>query len=410
MLRLAVLAGAILLFCNATLADECQKPVPINAAPERSALNVDLRPRFEVHVTGERPAYGPCKRTETEIQYLISDKVKYPDPGVFRLYDQEAKGVTDASSLRSLLYKYNISKASHEGKVVVLNSDLLTGKNYWWRARLKYSPDEEDASNGMSEVWTEYSKPTPFTTIFVIDGICKVLPQPFINGPRTGQTVPLAPLLTIGIDDFGIESPCKFDFVEWQISLTTPISQSTGGMDFKTVLAGTYPGTSEVKLTVPLGKLKSDTIYYWQARVVGVGNKMQYGRISSPWQQSSFKTAKTSPQLPAFCSGLATPANRAPADNASVSLTPTLELGIAGISPACSWDETAWQILKADTGEYIYQTGFTEQKFTLSIPSAILEPNTKYIWRAKIVSRKRSQDGKDIFSDWSRQTEFSTGQ
>jgi len=152
-----------------------------------------------------------------------------------------------------------------------------------------------------------------------------------------------------------------------------------------------------VGITVPSGVLNYSTNYYWRVR-----HQDNQAAWSAWSEETSFSTAALANQQPAR------PDNVAPSAGAGdVSLTPTLTSSAfsdpdAGDTHAAS----QWQI-RTTTGTYtspVYDSTSDAPHLTsIGLPSGTLEHATTYYWRV------RHQDSRDGWSDWSEETEFTTG-
>ena len=418
-----VLIGYLFFSVGIASAIECQKPKPINDTPRNDAVLVALKPSLYVYHIKDRSAQGPCWWRKTYLQ-VVDDPLNFTKLN-FSLNDLVLDG-DDFKKRMELREKYLILDTVIEGRypsTFTIPETLQPGKTYWWRVSLGFEEkpkvqgggppwDDPEPANFLLPQYTSYSKPTSFTTHFTVDGKCAAMPKPGIDKPNFGQPVSLTPTLSI-IDRtdrmFGVEAPCRLDRIEWQLHLNRTFKPTGSSLKFTTQLNADDSGTLIHALKIPPGKLQKDTIYWWRARVVSVGTGKDGTTIYSTWPSpANFRTRLGNPQMPRYCKNLNTPSAAWPPVEAQVSLTPTLSVEIEGISPDCSWDETAWQIRKDDIDEYVYQTGFSKRRYTLKVPPGILKPGNKYFWRVKIVSRGKGPDGEDVYSDWSRGATFTT--
>ncbi len=354
----------------------CSLPVPVNLEPQDGALRASLTPTLKVGLS--QGVFGPCSLNIVRWQVFYA-----PSSGSFPLIDEFRSG---ASPER---FQFTVPA----GK-------LRPGTDYAWRVVLTFIKDDNSVTT------QALSTLTTFTTTYVVDGACAALPQPTLVSPRNDVAgVSLTPELEIRAFLIGVDAPCRWETTEWQIS-REPGFHTLELSETRLETLSIEPGL----LRVPAGVLQPETVYYWRARLIqGSGF---FARVESPWNAARFRTGAGSgarPQAPTpACSALPLPVHIAPANGATVSPTPTLEMFLPGLPDGCEHDETAWQVFDA-AGNYVYQTGFTALAHTsLTVPAGTLGAGATYGWRVKVVARGAGPNGSDVFSDWTDLTYFTT--
>ncbi len=394
-----LLVSLMLLASVSTIqAEECQFPEPINGEPLHNSTHLVVQPSLDIHLT--QGIFGPCQWTGTYWEVV-------EDPDQFFDVEREMLNANSGAEIekvkRKAKQRYVVREFTWGGdKKSITLPTLKPGKDYWWRAKLQYEMTEGQVAFGRSG----FSNPTIFTTTFLKDGRCAALPRPYINTPWRNPSFTLPLTLKVGFITIGVSQPCEIHAVQWQIAKDA---------NFRTGLINIpspkkVPGyASEFQLTT--GQLAPETRYWWRAR--GVSHKTGLGgkNIYSPWTTVvTFTTSSLMPMRVSVCGGLSSPDHvNPPQGSTRVSSTPIFSLSTPGLPPECSWDETAWQIMNADTGKFVFQSGFTRQnRYMLRVPVGTLKPSQSYYWRVKIVSRGTGPEERDVFSNWTEGSQFST--
>ncbi|HEC12677.1 MAG TPA: hypothetical protein ENI80_05435 [Acidiferrobacteraceae bacterium] len=411
---LAVLLLSIVTSNFIYASENCQKfPPPSNYKPSHNAYRLNMNPELKVAIQTGTLESGPCKWQKTYWQ-VVSDREHFKHLNFPAGIELDFKKI---KTRRDKIQKYIVfsatTKGRFKGRLKIPNS-LKPGREYWWRAALSYAlPAHTSGSplTGHIPQYTAYSKPTLFTTTFVKNGKCIAMPTPYIGEPHSGITTSITPTLKI-LDNtnpgVGVDSPCILAQVEWQVA-----NRSTFKAQEIIASGSTSPKESNgahYVYKVPPGTLKkSSTTYYWRARVIGKQARGSTVKIFSPWTSpANFRSPNFKPLTMRTCPGLNAPIHTQPADGSRVSLSPNLKVATRGLSPGCSWDQTAWQILDATNGDYIHQTGFTGERYSITVPAGKLKPGHKYIWRTKIKALGKGPGRSDVTSGWSLETRFST--
>lgn len=416
-----VILGVLLLLVplKSLYAENCPLPTISNVSPHDgvvdSALMPELRIAIEVPRSGDVRFFGLCDWTHTAWQ-VVEDTNDFYD-----FKDWVFRGISpqEIERIKKQFVFLQETRGANLHSVKIPNSVLKPGRTYWWRASACYVGTVRvegggviggsSGGGGIATVplpeCTNYSRPTSFSTTMIAGRRCGALPQPVSLAPRHNSTgISQTPTLQILSGTVTIPTECAITEVEWQLSEREEFTPAQQVSAFSG--AQRDPTWGYWIFEVPAQVLQAGGEYWWRARTVS--KSAVRSDVISPWSSPAhFSVSSTSPvEEEPPCPGLNSPSHVSPADGGTSSPTPILEVVSRGLSPGCYWDETAWQVLDADNGDYVYQTGFVTQRKRVPVPPGVLQPGKRYVWRVKIAGRGQDSQGRDVFSPWSGETSF----
>jgi hypothetical protein len=166
---------------------------------------------------------------------------------------------------------------------------------------------------------------------------------------------------------------------QWQVYKSTTLVYDSG-----------TDTTDKTSITIPSGKLTAGSAYTWKVRY-----QDSYGDWGAYSTATSF-TIGTTTSLPS------TPTNTSPANNANVSITPTLtSSAFSDTNTNSSQAAAEWKIFNGAT--LVYDSGVDATHLTsVTVPSGTLASGTTYTWQV------RYEDNYSNWSSYSTATTFTT--
>ena len=380
-----------------------------------SAVNIWLWPKSRTPAAkGKRLEDRGWVWTEWQFADKPADLVDY-DYFCYRTDSAFAKTIDNKTKNLGGHFIFGVGK-SHTDKFTlrqpvgqrINDANFEFGQSYHWRVRAlsNLSP----SGGGTPTVFwaSPWSKIHDFTTSFFNGVTCVSMPPLVQLDPLDGATnVPLDLTFHLYSWDVPPQNPCLWDMTEIEIRQVVNGQELTFGHHVSRKNNGHSHKAKLFKNLAPA------TAFTWRARALTQS-------ASGPWTDpAGFVTGGQAPPTPLplepppitlACLVLETPITISPLHGSRIGLNETIVLSLArqGELLNCRWDETAWQILDTETGEYVFQSGFTRKAVgQYRLESSIFQPGKSYEWRAKVVSRGNGSSGEDIFSDWSNTAEFS---
>ncbi len=320
--------------------------------------------RPPVAPSGKSPANGATGLSVTPTLTTSA----FADPDVLASHKASHWQITAASGDYSSPVYDTGADTPNKASLTIPTGTLSYSTTYYWHVR------HQDSYGN----WSGWSAQTSFTTMM----------QPPItpsnSSPANGATVTgVTPTLTSSAfshPDVGDSHKAS----RWQIAIIS-------GNYASPVYDSNPDTTNKTRITIPAGKLRYNTTYYWH-----VGHQDNYGNWSDWSAETSFTTTTQAP---------ITPSNSSPANGATgISVTPTLtSSAFSDPDVGDSHKASQWQIT-AISGNYaspVYDSSpDTTNKTRITIPAGKLSYDTTYYWHV------RHQDSYGNWSGYSPETAF----